>query len=321
MIHVEQHGPVLCIRLARGVMGRPLYWTAAYWVEGLLIDTGPSCTAPQLLRMLEHVFVDRIVLTHRHEDHIGGLALLHERFPDAPIYAPRGALSTLRDPSRLHVPAYRRAFWGTPQGVDRARSYDEISDVVRTSSYSFRVVETPGHTPDHVSLFEPEQRWLFSGDAFISGEERAWSRETDLFGVLSSLRTLESLRPERLFPGSGHVRGGSAGAPLLAIHAKIKWLTKLAKDVATLEAKGATVPEMAAVLLDNAPMDVVFRWWTGGHFAPVHLIEACRSYNALLAPEPPSSGTVVFHTLQDEDEEDWADPPAPQSTDRDDVLR
>lgn len=321
MIHVEQHGPVLCIRLARGVAGRTLYWTAAYWVEGLLIDTGPSCAASQLLRMLEHAYVDRIALTHSHEDHIGGLALLHERYPDAPIFAPRGALSTIREPGRLHMPVYRRVFWGTPRGVDAARSYDEIGDVVRTSSYSFRVVETPGHTPDHVSLFEPEQRWLFSGDAFIGGEERAWAREADLFGVLSSLRTLESLRPAQLFPGSGHVRGDSAGAPVAAIRAKIQWLAKLTKDVAALEAKGATVAEMAAALLDAAPADPVLRIWTGGHFTPAHLIEACRSYNALMAPEPPSSGVITSRAVQDEDEEDWADPPAPQSTDRDDVLR
>ena len=39
MIHVEQHGPVLAIRMARGFLGRPLAWTTAYWVDGLLIDT------------------------------------------------------------------------------------------------------------------------------------------------------------------------------------------------------------------------------------------------------------------------------------------
>lgn len=36
MIHVEQHGPVTAIRMARSLLGRPVYWTAAYWVDGLL---------------------------------------------------------------------------------------------------------------------------------------------------------------------------------------------------------------------------------------------------------------------------------------------
>ncbi len=70
-------------------------------------------------------------------------------------------------------------------------------------SYTLRVVETPGHSADHAGLFEPEQRWLFSGGAFDWRRGAGLPREADLFGVLSSLRTLASLRPERLYPGRG----------------------------------------------------------------------------------------------------------------------
>ncbi len=87
MIQTEQHGSVTAIRMARAWLGRPLYWTAAYWVDGLLIDTGPRCTAAQLARVLEQVRVEQIVVTHGHEDHIGGLALLRQRYPSVPIYA------------------------------------------------------------------------------------------------------------------------------------------------------------------------------------------------------------------------------------------
>ncbi len=40
MIDVEQHGSITAIRMARAVLGRPLYWTAAYWIDGLLIEYG-----------------------------------------------------------------------------------------------------------------------------------------------------------------------------------------------------------------------------------------------------------------------------------------
>ena len=53
MITVEQHGSVTVIRMARAFFGRPLYWTAAYLVDGLLIDTGPLCTASELVRVLD----------------------------------------------------------------------------------------------------------------------------------------------------------------------------------------------------------------------------------------------------------------------------
>ncbi|MDI9547477.1 MAG: MBL fold metallo-hydrolase [Chloroflexota bacterium] len=317
MIHVEQHGPVLCIRLARSLMGRPLQWAAAYWVEGLLIDAGPSCAAPQLLRMLEHVYVDQIAVTHCHEERIGGLALLRERFPNAPIYAPRRALAAIEEPERLRLPVYRRVMWGRPRAAAGVRSYDEAGNVVCTPSYTLRVVETPGHSADHAGLFEPEQRWLFSGDAFIGGEEQAWPREADLFGVLSSLRTLASLRPERLYPGRGAVRR----SPLPAIQAKIARLSELAQNVAALEAKGVTATEMAAILLPSAPLATAMQFWTGGQFSSLNLIEACRSYNALMRPDTNSPRRKSPPAPPDMGEEGWADPPARWPTDRDDVLR
>ena len=40
MLHAQEHGPVIGFRLARTFLGRAVYHTAAYWVDGLLIDTG-----------------------------------------------------------------------------------------------------------------------------------------------------------------------------------------------------------------------------------------------------------------------------------------
>lgn len=37
-------------------------------------------------------------------------------------------------------------------------------DEISVGRFNFRVVETPGHTPGHLALFEPESRILFGGD-------------------------------------------------------------------------------------------------------------------------------------------------------------
>ena len=34
-------------------------------------------------------------------------------------------------------------------------------------------IHAPGHSPDHICLFEPERGWLFSGDTYIGGQDRA----------------------------------------------------------------------------------------------------------------------------------------------------
>ena len=279
MIDVEQHGPVTVIRMARGLFGRPLYWTAAYWLDGLLIDTGPACTAHELVRVLGKHPVRQIALTHSHEDHIGGLAQLRQYYPEAVIYAARQALPTVAEPAHLRLQTYRRLIWGAPAGVSAVVSLDEVDDRIQTAGYTLRAVETPGHTRDHVSYFEPRHRWLFAGDAFIGGRDQAWAPEFDMFAIVSSMRTLVSLHPERLFPGSGHVRR----TPLPDLHGKIGTLIQLAAQVKQLDANGYTTVDIVQMLFQGEPR---LRWWTNGHFSAANLVEACRAYNAIVAPMP-----------------------------------
>jgi glyoxylase-like metal-dependent hydrolase (beta-lactamase superfamily II) len=277
MIDVEQQGSVRVIRLARSLLGRPFYWTAAYWLDGLLIDTGPACTAAQLAHLLARLPVRQIAITHAHEDHIGGLALLARQFPAAQIYAPRQSIPLIENPELIGMQWYRRLLWGVPQGVQGVQSLDAVDDCLSTGEFTLRAVETPGHSRDHVSYFEPRYRWLFCGDAFIGGRDVAWTPEFDLFGVISSLRTLAALRPERLFPGSGTVRR----TPLPDLHGKISALVQLAQEVDRLERSGSTTAAMVASLFGGEPR---IKHWSMGHFSAANLIEACRSYNAILAP-------------------------------------
>ncbi len=286
MIDVEQHGAVTAIRMARALLGRPLDWSAAYFLDGLLIDTGPACTAHELVRVLDKVNVRQIALTHSHEDNIGGLALLRQRFPEAIVYAARHALPVLEDPSLLHMQTYRRLIWGIPHGVKAVVSLDDVGDRIQTPEYTLRAVETPGHTRDHVSYFEPRHRWLFTGDAFTSGRDIAWAPEYDMFAIVSSMRTLASLHPERVFPSSGIVRR----TPLADLHGKISGLIQLATQVKTLDANGYTTADIVQMLFQGEPR---LRWWTRGHFSAANLVEACRAYNAIVEPAAVTTAPAV----------------------------
>lgn len=299
------------MRMARAILGRPLYWTAAYWLDGLLIDTGPRCTARELVQALAETPVRQIVLTHAHEDHIGGLSLVRERYPDAPVYAPRLSLPFIKEPALLAMQRYRQWVWGKPQPVAGVRSLDEVDDRVKTPAFTLRAIETPGHSRDHVSYFEPNDRWLFCGDAFIGGRDTAWSTEPDLFATISSLRTLASLRPERLFPGSGRVRR----TPLPDLQGKIGDLTQLANEVLKLEAGGYKVAEMVEMLFAGEPR---IHLWTMGHFSAANLIEACRSFNALTAP---LDGSQSSPALRPGRPDNLTDSSTKRSSDPDDIRR
>jgi glyoxylase-like metal-dependent hydrolase (beta-lactamase superfamily II) len=277
MIDVEQHGSVRVFRMARSVFGRPLYWTAAYWLDGLLIDTGPTCTAAQLAKLLAGVPVRQIAITHAHEDHIGGLHLLRRRYPSAVVYAPRLALPLIEEPDKIGMQPYRRVFWGTPEPCSGVCSLDDVDDRIAAGEFVLRAIETPGHSRDHVAYFEPRYRWLFSGDAFIGGRDVAWAPEFDMFSIVSSMRTMVSLRPERLFPGSGSIRR----TPVPDLHGKISALIQLAQEVDRLERSGCSTPEMVEMLFHGEPR---IKFWTMGHYSAANLVEACRSYNAIVKP-------------------------------------
>jgi glyoxylase-like metal-dependent hydrolase (beta-lactamase superfamily II) len=277
MIQVEQHGPVTAIRMARSFLGRPLEWTAAYYVDGLLIDTGPHHTAGELVRVLRNVQVDQIVVTHGYEDHTGGLGRLLQHFPHAKVFAARRTIPLLKDPERIGMQRYRRLIWGKPEPVQHVLPLDDLGDRIFTGAYEFRVVETPGHTRDHISLFEANQRWLFCGDTFAPGRDRALSTECDLFAMMGSLRTLAELRPERVFSGSGDV----VRTPLPELHAKIGNYVKLCRDVARLEAAGFEPPDIVRRIVRSEPP---IRRWTFGHVSANNLVNACREYNAMVFP-------------------------------------
>lgn len=276
MIHLEQHGHVLAIRMSRSIFGRPFWWTTAYWVDGLLIDTGPRFATRALLNALRNLHVDQVVITHAHEDQTGGLVAVLQQYPKATIYAAARSLPSLADPTRIVLPFYRRLVWGQPQPCRVARSLDTVNNLIRTPNYSFRAVETPGHTPDHIALFEPHQRWLFSGDVFSYSQNNAWAAEADLFGVICSLRTLADLRPERLFPSDGRI----SRTPLPELHGKIGQLLQLTREVAQLDALGLSKDEIVLRLFHKEPP---LHFWTLGYYSAANLVDACRSYNALFA--------------------------------------
>ena len=263
MIEVERGGEVVKIRMANRLFGRPLYYTAAYWVDGLLIDTGCPRTSRELLSLIEELRLERIVNTHSHEDHIGGNALLQEKF-GVEILAQPLALPFLADPRRLNLQLYRRIIWGLPL----SSLGSQIGDMVETGRYSFQVIPTPGHSEDHISLYEPHQGWLFAGDAYIGGLDKALQADSDIYAIITSLKRLSALSTKRLFQGSGTVRDD----PQEAIEKKAEYLAELGERVWRLHGQGLSPREIRDRLLGR---ELPIAYWTLGHFSGLNLV---RSY-------------------------------------------
>ncbi len=263
MLTVEEQGQVVKFCAGRAVLGRTFYHTAAYWVDGLLIDSTCAFTAQELLRALASLAVHQIVNTHSHEDHIGANGVLQKTRALA-IWAHPLTLPILANPRLQHLQLYRRFFWGWPQPSQGK----PVGEWVETGHYRFRVIHTPGHSPDHICLHEPQQGWLFSGDAYIGGQDRAARPDYDIYAVIASLKKLAGLHVTALFPGSGTVR---VNDPVADIQRKIAYLEELGEKVRGLHAKGFSERAIVERLLGQEPS---ITYLTLGHFRRSHLIRA-----------------------------------------------
>lgn len=136
----------------------------------ILVDVGPDGVVESLASHLADLDISLddlwlVVLTHHDSDHAGGLAELRDR-TDVVVAAHRDEAPFVRG-DRNPLKGDGDRYPPTPVDV-------ELTGDVRfaTDAGPMVIVETPGHTPGHVSLYFPDAELLLAGDALVSdGEE------------------------------------------------------------------------------------------------------------------------------------------------------
>lgn len=152
--------------------------------EVALVETGTSLTVGATLEALDRLGIAReavghIVCTHVHMDHAGGAGYLAAALPRARVYVHSASLAHLVDPGRLMASVRRgvgEAIWPlygdmVPIEAERLAAAEYVrldlgQGVVLTA------LQTPGHSPDHVSFWERRSGGLFLGDAALHRMER-----------------------------------------------------------------------------------------------------------------------------------------------------
>jgi len=199
MLKATQVGDVTEIKMGRSIDGETaLYWVAAYLIGGILIDTGCDYSKKELAEFLKDKRVSLIINTHHHEDHIGGNALLAKQV-GLKALAHTEAIPLM---SRMYdLYPFQVEIWGYPEPSTAA----PIGTAVKEGDVSLRVIETPGHCRDHISLFEEERRVLFSGDIWVGERPKVARVEEDVSELISDLRKFEDLKPKIMFASLGKV--------------------------------------------------------------------------------------------------------------------
>jgi glyoxylase-like metal-dependent hydrolase (beta-lactamase superfamily II) len=164
-------------QLAEGVYqlkGRPPNAINVYVIGDVLIDAATRQAERRIMRQIAGRNIAAHALTHAHPDHQGSSHAVCERL-GIPLWCGQGDVPAMETPGAIVNPkaprwlnALQARIWtGPPHPVSRVLGEGE-------EVAGFTVLETPGHSPGHVSFWRESDRTLIAGDVlgnmhFITG--------------------------------------------------------------------------------------------------------------------------------------------------------
>ncbi|MFN2486085.1 MAG: MBL fold metallo-hydrolase [Acidimicrobiia bacterium] len=185
----------------------PIDFVSAYLVvrgsEAAVVDTGVTGSEGTIEAALGEVGLDwaavgHVILTHHHPDHVGSLSAVMDAAAQATGYIGEGDMDNVSGPRELMALAEGNQVFG------------------------LEVIETPGHTAGHISLFDSAASVLVAGDALngggsgVEGPNPQFSEDHEQ--ALASVGKMAGFEYETLYFGHGDpvMSGASAQVAELA---------------------------------------------------------------------------------------------------------
>jgi len=235
--------PANMFTVAPGVWGRKDVFVNFYIIHDLqddkwvLVDSGLKWSAPKIKEMAAHLFgaeslPKAIILTHGHFDHVGSVDKLAEEWK-VPVYAHHLEIPYLTGESD-YPPADPTVGGGlmatmsflypkSPINIWRYVKVLPPNGVIPVLP-EWQYIETPGHSPGHISLFRESDSVLVAGDAFVTTNQESLVSvllqskimsgppkyfTPDWFSARSSVNKLHDLQPNTAATGHGQPMRGN----------------------------------------------------------------------------------------------------------------
>jgi len=152
----------------------------------IIIDTGDPNVEAYRRNLnefidLHNIEIEKIIVTHYHVDHIGGLSFL---------------IGDMRTRG-VEPKVYKKA-----SDSEREKQYQTLymfdiidvqdNEVIEVEGAKAKIILTPGHSKDHLSILMEEEKLLFTGDCIIGTTSVAIENITEYMNSLQRLRDIST---------------------------------------------------------------------------------------------------------------------------------
>lgn len=230
-----------------------------FFIDGMLIDTGPSRKEKLLIAFYEQLDIDKVVLTHHHEDH-SGLAFWFAQ-KEIPIYIHPIGIDICKIKAKL--PLYRQLFWGKREAFPA----EPIGNRLSTENYVWEVIHTPGHAEDHIALYNKEKGWMFGGDLYVHPQPKSSFKFESIPEMIKSLhRILKYDFETYICSHKGIIFDGKK-----QVQKKLDYLISLQQEILFLYNKGLTPRQIRKELFPKRHMMHYLSFFEN---SPMHFIHS-----------------------------------------------
>lgn len=231
------------------------YDVSAYLIDRVLVDSGFASVGDEFLRTVRSLSVRGVIVTHQHEDHTGNAPTLARE--GVPLRMHPGCEAVLRE--RPPIGFYRRVVWGRPARLTAALLPFDPSPL--------EMIALPGHTPDHLAVWDPVRRILVSGDLFLGVKVRVAHHDEAPMELVKSLRHAAALEPRLLLDA----HRGPLRNPVALLNAKADWMEATMEKITSLSNHGVSERDITRRVLGRE--DLV-GWVSRGEYSKRSLVHA-----------------------------------------------
>lgn len=225
-VDVREQAGVTCAYGVVQVQGFQLS-VYSFCVDGVLIDTGSQTLLEEFMPYFQSVDVDQVVMTHAHEDHVGGSKWIQDHL-GVPLSIHSSSVERCRQP--FSYKTYRQIMWGQAEPFHA----EPLEKTFTSRNDTWEVIDTPGHASDHVCFYNRDRKVLFSGDLFVQVRTKVILEEEQILQTMASLEKVLSYEFETVYCNhAGYLPNGRR-----RLEQKLAYLREIQQNVQDLHAQG-----------------------------------------------------------------------------------